>query len=78
MVLIKMTLCLATVKSSNFVTGSPQQQKDTKKLKNALSFKYFSLLILQGATYGTAIQMKYSSKILKRRIVSTKFDFLKF
>jgi hypothetical protein len=28
-----MTLCLATVKSSNFVTGSPQQQKDTKKIE---------------------------------------------
>jgi hypothetical protein len=30
------------------------------------------------AFYRTAIQMKYSSKILKRRILSKKFDFLKF
>jgi hypothetical protein len=30
------------------------------------------------AVYRTAIQMKYSSKILKRRIVSKKLDFLKF
>jgi hypothetical protein len=28
--------------------------------------------------YSTAIQMKNSSKILKRRIVSKKFDFSKF
>ncbi len=30
------------------------------------------------AVYRTAIQMKYSSKILKRRIVSKKLDFFKF
>ncbi len=30
------------------------------------------------AFYSTAIQMKNSSKILKRRIVSKKLDFLKF
>jgi hypothetical protein len=30
------------------------------------------------AFYSTAIQMKKSSKILKRRIVSKKFDFSKF